>query len=86
MRLYRRLFREPHPGSGTHSYLDDVNAKAKTVIRAYLEPSLKDGKAEERFQFERHGYFAADRKHSKPGAPVFNRSVTLRDSWGVGKP
>ena len=86
VRLYDRLFREPHPGSGTHSYLDDVNSKAKTVIRAYLEHSLKDAKPEERVQFERHGYFVADRKDSKSGAPVFNRAVTLRDSWGVGKP
>jgi glutaminyl-tRNA synthetase len=85
VRLYDRLFREPHPGIGTHSYLDDVNPKAKTAINAYLEPSLKEAKAEERFQFERHGYFVADRKSSKPGAPVFNRAVTLRDSWGVGK-
>jgi glutaminyl-tRNA synthetase len=79
--LYDRLFREPHPGTGTHTYLDDVNPKACQVIRAYLEPSLKDAKAEDRFQFERHGYFVADRKHSKPGTPVFNRTVTLRDSW-----
>ena len=86
VRLYDRLFREPHPGSGTHSYLDDVNSKAKTVIRAYLEPSLKDAKSEERLQFERHGYFVADRKDARPGAPVFNRAVTLRDSWGVGNP
>jgi glutaminyl-tRNA synthetase len=86
VRLYDRLFREPHPGSGTHSYLDDVNPRAKTVIRAYLEPALKDAKPEERLQFERHGYFVADRKDSGPSAPIFNRAVTLRDSWGIGKP
>jgi glutaminyl-tRNA synthetase len=74
VRLYDRLFREPHPGTGTHTYLDDLNPNAKKVIRAYLEPSLKDVKAEERFQFERHGYFVAD-------AGGFNRAVTLRDSW-----
>jgi glutaminyl-tRNA synthetase len=79
--LYDRLFREPHPGTGSHTYLDDVNPDACRKIHAYLEPSLKDAKAEERFQFERHGYFVADLKHSKPGAPVFNRAVTLRDSW-----
>src|SRR5882724_2935928 len=81
VRLYERLFREPHPGSGTRSYLDDVNPNARTVIRAFVEPSLADAKAAERFQFERHGYFIAD-KDSHPGAPVFNRTVTLRDSWG----
>jgi glutaminyl-tRNA synthetase len=82
VRLYDRLFREPHPGSGTHSYLDDVNTKAKTVISAYLEASLKDAKPEQRIQFERHGYFIADKEDSASGAPVFNRAVTLRDSWG----
>ncbi|MEO7741560.1 MAG: glutamine--tRNA ligase/YqeY domain fusion protein [Usitatibacter sp.] len=85
VRLYDRLFKEPHPGTGTHSYLDDVNPKAKSVVTAYLEPSLKDAKPEERVQFERHGYFVADGKDSKAGAPVFNRAVTLRDSWGIGR-
>jgi glutaminyl-tRNA synthetase len=51
------------------------------VIRAQLEPALKDAMAEDRFQFERHGYFVADRVDSQPGAPVFNRTVTLKDSW-----
>jgi glutaminyl-tRNA synthetase len=46
---------------------------------------LKDAAAEDRIQFERHGYFVADRIDSQPGAPVFNRAVTLRDSWGKGK-
>lgn len=49
-----------------------------------LEPSLKDVQPEQRFQFERHGYFVADRVDSRPGAPVFNRAVTLKDSWGKG--
>jgi glutaminyl-tRNA synthetase len=84
-RLYDRLFREPHPGTGTHEYLEDVNPHARKVIRARLEPSLKQAKPEERFQFERHGYFVADRRDSGAGAPVFNRTVTLRDSWAAGK-
>ncbi|HEX5391998.1 MAG TPA: hypothetical protein VFW68_01865, partial [Rhodocyclaceae bacterium] len=42
-----------------------------------------DAKPEDRFQFERHGYFVADRKDSKDGAPVFNRAVTLKDSWSA---
>ena len=86
VREYDRLFRAAHPGTGGREYLDDVNPGAKKVVRAYLEPSLKDAKAEDRFQFERHGYFVADRKDSKPGAPIFNRAVTLRDSWGPAKP
>jgi len=65
-------------------YRDDLNPQSKAVIHAYLEPALKAAAAEERFQFERHGYFVADRRDSQPGAPVFNRTVTLKDSWGKG--
>ena len=85
VRLYDRLFRAPNPGKATGNYLDDVNPAAKTVVHAYLEPSVKDAKPEERFQFERHGYFVADRRDCKAGAPVYNRTVTLRDSWSPGK-
>jgi glutaminyl-tRNA synthetase len=80
VRLYDRLFAVPQPGT-ERDFLQDINPQAKTVVTAWCEPSLKDAKAEERFQFERHGYFCADRVDSKPGAPVFNRTVTLRDSW-----
>ena len=83
--LYDRLFRMPHPGRESGNYLEDVNPEARKVIPAYLEASLKEAKGEERFQFERHGYFVADRKDSKLGTPTFNRTVTLRDSWGAGK-
>ncbi|HEX6634442.1 MAG TPA: glutamine--tRNA ligase, partial [Usitatibacter sp.] len=75
----------PNPGKRTGNYLDDVNPNAKTVVRAFLELSLKACQAEESFQFERHGYFVADRKGSKAGTPSFNRTVTLRDSWTAGK-
>lgn len=81
IRLYDRLFKEAHPGSGDRDYLNDLNPNSVTVITAQLEPSLKDAKAEDRFQFERHGYFVADRKDSVAGKPVFNRTVTLRDAW-----
>jgi glutaminyl-tRNA synthetase len=80
VRIYDRLFRVPHPGR-ERDFLDDLNPDSKRVITAQLEPALQDAKPEERFQFERHGYFCADRRDSKPGAPVFNRAVTLRDSW-----
>jgi glutaminyl-tRNA synthetase len=82
VRLYDRLFRVPHPGAGDRDFLQDLNPDAKKVVTAQLEPALKGAKPEERFQFERHGYFAADRADSKPGNSVFNRAVTLRDSWG----
>ena len=86
IRLYDRLFKEAQPGSsiggsGDRDFLDDINPNSVTTITAQLEPSLKDAKAAESFQFERHGYFVADRKDSKVGAPVFNRTVTLRDAW-----
>jgi glutaminyl-tRNA synthetase len=64
-----------------YDWLDDINPNAKQVIRAYLEPALRDAKPEDRFQFERHGYFVADLRDSRPGRPAFNRAVTLRDSW-----
>jgi glutaminyl-tRNA synthetase len=81
VRLYDRLYKMPHPGRETGNFLDDINPSAKSVITAYLEPVLKDVTAGEINQFERHGYFIADRTDSKSGEPVFNRTVTLRDSW-----
>lgn len=69
------------PGAGSGNFLDDLNADSVKVIRAQLEPALKDAAPEQSFQFERHGYFVADRLDTKPGAPVFNRTVTLKDSW-----
>jgi glutaminyl-tRNA synthetase len=85
VRLYDRLFRVANPGKATGNYLDDVNPESIRSIRAYLEPSLAQARADERFQFERHGYFCPDRRHSTPGRPVFNRTVTLRDSWTGAK-
>jgi glutaminyl-tRNA synthetase len=81
VRLYDRLFKEANPGSGDRNYLDDINPDSVKVIAAQLEAALKDAKPEDRFQFERHGYFVADRKDSQSGKPVFNRTVTLRDAW-----
>ena len=76
VRLYDRLFRVPNPAG-----IEDLNPESKKVITAQLEPALRDAKPEERFQFERKGYFVADRVDSRPGAPKFNRAVTLEDSW-----
>jgi glutaminyl-tRNA synthetase len=79
VRLYDRLFSKPFPGDDLGS---ELNPQSLTVAEnAVLEPELAQAKADERFQFERVGYFVADSKLSKPGAPVFNRTVTLRDSW-----
>ena len=85
VRLYDRLFKAPNPGAGGRDYLEDLNPDSKTLITACLEPALKEARPEARFQFERHGYFVADRVDSRPGAPVFNRTVTLKDSWGKGE-
>ena len=81
VRLYDRLFTTVQPGGESGDFLNDLNADSVKVIRAQLEPALKDAAPEDRFQFERHGYFVADRVDTKPGAPVFNRTVTLKDSW-----
>lgn len=82
VRLYDRLFNDPHPDAGGKNFLDALNADSKRVVTAYLEPGLREARAEDRFQFERHGYFVADRVDSQPGRPVFNRIVGLKDSWG----
>ena len=81
VRLYDHLFSDPHPDSGDKNFLDAINSHSKQTITAYLEPSMKDVKAGERFQFERHGYFVADEADCKPGKLVFNRTVGLKDSW-----
>ncbi len=85
VRLYDRLFKTAHPGAGDRDFVLDLNPDSKKTITAQLEPALKDAKAQERFQFERHGYFVADLHDAKPGAPVFNRAVTLRDSWAAAR-
>ena len=84
VRLYDRLFKLPNPGT-ERDFLEDINPDSVRIIRAQLEAALQDAAPEDRFQFERHGYFVADRVDSTPGAPVFNRAVTLKDSWVKGK-
>ncbi|MEK0433983.1 MAG: hypothetical protein RL369_32 [Pseudomonadota bacterium] len=82
IRLYDRLFKDPHPDAGGKDFKPSLNPNALQVISAYLEPGAEQAKPDDRFQFERHGYFVADRVDSLPGRPVFNRIVTLKDSWG----
>ena len=92
IRLYERLFAVPAPGARREgdtadverNFLDDINPDSKRLITAQLEPALKDAQPEQRFQFERHGYFVADRVDSRPGTPVFNRALTLKDSSHKG--
>jgi glutaminyl-tRNA synthetase len=82
VRLYDRLFTDPHPDAGGKDFLQALNPASKEVVTAYLEQGMKSALASDRFQFERHGFFVADSVDSAPGKPVFNRVVTLKDSWG----
>jgi len=85
VRLYDRLFRSAQPEKSEEggSFLDNINPESLVVLKGCrVEPSLAQAQPEDRFQFEREGYFCVDLKDSAPGRPVFNRTVTLRDSWG----
>ncbi len=82
VRLYDRLFTDPHPDSGDKDYKSALNPDSKQIISAYIETALCEAQPEASFQFERNGYFVADRIDMKAEKPVFNRAVTLRDSWG----
>jgi glutaminyl-tRNA synthetase len=81
VRLFDRLFTDPHPDAGGKDFKQSLNPHAKSVINAYLEVGADKANPDDKFQFERHGYFVADRVDSTPGKPVFNRIVTLKDSW-----
>lgn len=83
VRLYDRLFNDAAPDRGDadfKSFMHDASLEVLTEAR--VEPSLATAVAEDRFQFEREGYFCVDLKESAPGRLVFNRTVGLRDSWG----
>jgi len=83
IRLYDHLFAKPDPNDVLEGedFTSNLNPNSLEILNGYIEPSLKDAKAGMRFQFLRQGYFFVDTKHSQPGKPVFNRTVSLRDSW-----
>jgi glutaminyl-tRNA synthetase len=82
VRLYDRLFTVPDPDAGEEDYRTHLNPDSLVVVRdALVEPSIADDPAGSRYQFERVGYFCSDIVDSRPGALVFNRTVTLRDTW-----
>jgi glutaminyl-tRNA synthetase len=83
VRLYDRLFSHEAPDRGENDYLQHINPASLTVVQeAWIEPALVDARPEQGYQFEREGYFVADRHdHSREG-PVFNKTIGLRDSWG----
>ena len=83
VRLYDRLFTEAHPDASGRDFLTVLNANSLKSVTAYVEPSLAFAKPDEKFQFERLGYFVADRTDHRDGQLVFNRAVGLKDSWGA---
>ena len=89
VRLYDRLFNHPSPDGdrSVASFLEHLNDQSlETIEQAVLEPGLAGAKPGDRFQFEREGYFCLDSGHVEGAVPVFNRTVTLRDSWAKIEP
>lgn len=80
VRLYDRLFSDPHPDAGDKDFIQALNPDSFKVVTGWLEPGLQAA-PEAVWQFERLGYFVADRIDSTPENPVINRAVTLRDAW-----
>jgi glutaminyl-tRNA synthetase len=82
LRIYDRLFLDEQPDAGGKDFLANLNPNSLKTITAYVEPSLALAPAGSQFQFERHGYFVADRVDHTASNLVFNLSVGLKDSWG----
>ncbi len=83
VRLYERLFSVPEPDAGDGNFLQHLNPDSLQTVEAFLEPSLAAATLEERYQLERVGYFYLD-KESQGQNPVFNRTISLKDSWSKG--
>ena len=81
VRLYDRLFKDEHPDAGGKDFLESLNPDSLKVVTAFVEPSLANAKPDDKFQFERHGYFVADRVDCVAGKLVFNRATGLKDNW-----
>jgi glutaminyl-tRNA synthetase len=82
VRLYDRLFSDPQPDAGGKDFLAALNPDSLQVVQAYVEPSLLQAAPDQKFQFERLGYFVADRMDHSSEHLVFNRAVGLKDNWG----
>ncbi len=85
IRLYDRLFSVPNPDDESEgkTYRDYLNPESRRTVTGYVEPAAASATPEQSFQFERTGYFVADRRDHTEAKPVFNRSVTLRDTWSA---
>jgi len=81
VRLYDRLFTEAHPDAGGKDFLASFNSESLKVMTAFVEPSLANSAPDAKFQFERHGYFVADRIDHTTNKLVFNRCTGLKDTW-----
>ena len=81
IRVYDRLFCEPNPEAGEGSFLDRLTPNSKVILASYVEPAAAAAERDEKFQFERCGYFVADRKDHTAEKPVFNLAVGLKDTW-----
>ncbi len=85
VRLYERLFNHEAPDKGDNAFMDHINPDSLKVVKsAWIEPSLAAALPEQVFQFEREGYFVADRYDHSHDKPVFNRTIGLRDNWNEG--
>ncbi|MBK6320789.1 MAG: glutamine--tRNA ligase/YqeY domain fusion protein [Burkholderiales bacterium] len=83
VRMYDRLFSDAQPDAGGKDFIESLNPNSLKVVTAIVEPSLANALPDQKFQFERHGYFVADRvDHVTGSKPVFNLAVGLKDSWG----
>jgi glutaminyl-tRNA synthetase len=82
VRIYDRLFNDPQPDAGGKDFLKALNPDSLKVVQAFVEPSLASAQPDDKFQFERHGYFVADRVDHSAGKLVFNRITGLKDSFG----
>ena len=82
VRVYDRLFNHESPDKGDNDFMDHINPESLYVVeQAWIEPSLAQAVPEQKFQFEREGYFVADRLDYSTDRPVFNKTIGLRDTW-----
>ena len=82
VRLYDCLFLDAQPDAGGKDFIENLTPDSLKVIQAVVESALRKALADDKFQFERHGYFVADRVDHTGETPVFNFAVGLKDSWG----